>query len=123
VVGGYRPEGSNLELVLVGYYEKKEFLFAGKVRNGLNPATRRKILTILRPLSTAQCPFANLPSSRTGHWGEGVTAEDMKDYVWLKPEVVAEIKFTEWTAGGVLRHAEFIYLRDDKSPQEVSRES
>jgi len=107
-----------LELLLVGYYEKKKLLFAGKVRQGLNPGIRRKLLTILKPLSTELCPFANLPSSGTGHWGEGVTAEDMKDYLWLKPEIVAEIKFTEWTTGSVLRHPEFVDLRDDKSPQE-----
>ena len=47
----------------------------------------------------------------------------MKDYVWLTPEVIAEIKFTEWTSGSVLRHPEFIDPRDDKSPQEVSREA
>jgi bifunctional non-homologous end joining protein LigD len=39
----------------------------------------------------------------------------MKDYVWLKPEIVAEIKFTEWTTGSVLRHPEFVLLRDDES--------
>ncbi len=47
----------------------------------------------------------------------------MKDYIWLKPEIVAEIKFTEWTSGSVLRHAEFVDLRDDKQPHEVTRES
>jgi len=46
-----------------------------------------------------------------------------KDYVWLKPEIVAEIKFTEWTTGSVLRHPEFVSLRDDKSTLEISRES
>jgi bifunctional non-homologous end joining protein LigD len=76
----------------------------------------------LKPLATPNCPFANLPSAKTGHWGEGVTAEDMKNYVWLKPEIVAEIKFTEWTTGSVQRHPEFIDLRDDKSPKEVIRE-
>jgi bifunctional non-homologous end joining protein LigD len=89
----------------------------------LNPGTRRKLLTILKPLSTTRCPFTNLPSSRTGHWGEGVTAEDMEDYIWLRPELVAEVKFTEWTTGSILRHPEFIDLRDDKLPEEVSRES
>lgn len=121
VIGGYRPEGATLELILVGYYENNKLLFAGKVRNGLNPGTRRKLLTILKPLSTVRCPFANLPSSSTGHWGEGVTAEDMKDYIWLKPGIVAEIKFTEWTTGNVLRHPEFVDLRDDKQPREVLR--
>jgi bifunctional non-homologous end joining protein LigD len=123
VIGGYRPEINSLELLLVGYYEKGKLLFAGKVRMGLNPALRRKLLTLLKPLSTGQCPFANLPSSRTGHWGEGVTAADMKDYTWLKPKVVAEIKFTEWTTGNVLRHPEFVGIRDDKSAEQVFRES
>ena len=69
-----------------------------------------------------KCPFVNLPSSKTGHWGEGVTAEQMRDYVWLRPEVVAEIKFAEWTSGDVLRHAEFVAVRDDKEAKEVVKE-
>jgi bifunctional non-homologous end joining protein LigD len=74
-------------------------------------------------LAVQKCPFADLPTSRSGHWGEGVIAEEMGDYVWLKPKVVAEIKFAEWTSGGVLRHAEFVSLRDDKDPKEIVRES
>jgi len=123
VIGGYRPEPGGLELILVGYYEGGSLLFAGKARQGLNPAKRNQLLKILKPLAMAKCPFANLPNSRRGHWGEGVTAEDMKDYVWVKPKIVAEIKFTEWTTGDVLRHAEFAGLRDDKDPLEVVRES
>ena len=73
-------------------------------------------------MDTAKCPFVNLPSTRTGHWGEGVTAEDMDKYIWVKPQLVAAVKFTEWTTGGVLRHAEFGGLRDDKVPGEVVRE-
>jgi hypothetical protein len=67
---------------------------------------------------TKNCPFANLPASSGGqppgseHWGEGVTADEMADYTWLRPEIGAEIKFTEWIAGGLLRHAEFITLRE-----------
>jgi DNA ligase D-like protein (predicted ligase) len=123
VIGGYRPEASTLELILVGYYEKGKFLFAGKVRMGLNPALRKKLLALLKPLSTGKCPFSNLPTSRHGHWGEGITADEMNDYIWLKPTTVAEIKFTEWTTGDVLRHPEFVALRDDKSPAAVTRES
>jgi len=108
---------NTLELILVGYYEKNKLLFAGKVRAGLSPGIRRRLLTIFKLLSTARCPFANLPSTRSGHWGEGVTAEDMKDYIWLKAEIVAEIKFTEWTSGSVLRHPEFVDLRDPESDQ------
>jgi bifunctional non-homologous end joining protein LigD len=62
-------------------------------------------------------------AGRQAHWGEGVTAEDMKDYIWLKPEIVAEIKFNEWTTGSVLRHPEFVNLRDDKNPHEITHDS
>jgi bifunctional non-homologous end joining protein LigD len=110
VIGGYRPERGTLELIVVGFYERGKLLFAGKVSGGLNPGVRRKLLSVLKPLSSGRCPFVNLPSSGKGHFGEGVTAEEMGDYVWVKPEVVAEIRFTEWTSGGVLRHAEFVGL-------------
>jgi bifunctional non-homologous end joining protein LigD len=122
VISGYRPEAASLELILVGYYENGSLLFAGKVRQALNPRKRKDLLNIMKPLAISKCPFTNLPSSRTGHWGEGVTAEDMKNYIWVKPKLVAEIKFTEWTSAGVLRHAEFVGLRDDKAPGEVTKE-
>jgi bifunctional non-homologous end joining protein LigD len=123
VIGGYRPEAASLDLILVGYYdEKTNLLFAGKVRQGLNPKIRKDLLKILKPLTTAKCPFINLPTGKTGHWGEGVTAEDMANYIWVKPQLVAEIKFTEWTSGNVLRHAEYAGLRDDKEPLEVIKE-
>lgn len=122
VIGGYRPEPGGLELILVGFYEEGSLLFAGKARQGLNPAKRNQLIKVLKPLTIAKCPFANLPNSRHGHWGEGVTAEDMQDYVWVRPKFVAEMKFTEWTTSGVLRHAEFAGLREDKEAREVGRE-
>ena len=51
-----------------------------------------------------------------------LTAEEMKSCTWLKPELVAQIDFTEWTPDGHLRHSSFIALRDDKDPQKVVRE-
>jgi hypothetical protein len=75
-----------LQLLLVGYFEGSRLLFAGKVHQGLNPANRRALLQLLQPLATSNCPFANLPTSKSGHWGEGVTAEAMADYVWLRPD-------------------------------------
>jgi len=65
----------------------------------------------------------NLPNSKTGRWGEGITAEDMASIVWVKPSLVAQVAFTEWTDGGSLRHARFIDLRTDKRAAEVVRES
>jgi bifunctional non-homologous end joining protein LigD len=76
----------------------------------------------LAPLSIAKCPFANLPTSRTSHWGEGITAEEMTALRWVKPALVAEISFVEWTRDGSLRHAAFLGLRDDKAPRDVRRE-
>jgi bifunctional non-homologous end joining protein LigD len=89
----------------------------------VKPSEPRALLKTLQPLAVQKCPFVNLPTSSSGHWGEGVTVEEMGDYVWLKPRAVAEIKFAEWTTGGVLRHAEFVSLRDDKDPKEIVRES
>lgn len=123
VIGGYRLEGKRLELLLVGYFEKGKLLFAAKVHQGLNPFRRSLLLKTLGPLRTVKSPFANLPSSHKGHWGESITTEEMGDYTWTRPEVVAEIKFTEWTHGDVLRHAEFAALREDKDPKEVVRET
>jgi bifunctional non-homologous end joining protein LigD len=102
------------------YFEKGKLLFAAKVHQGLNPANRSMLLKTLAPLRTDRCAFANLPSSKKGQWGEGVPPEEMTDYIWVRPEIVAEIKFAEWTTAALLRHAEFVSLRDDKSPTEVT---
>jgi bifunctional non-homologous end joining protein LigD len=122
VIGGYKPDSKNLQSILVGYYEGKRLLFAGKVRQGFNPYSRGKLHQSMRSYLTNKCPFANLPSSRTSHFGEGITSEEMKELCWLKPKLVAQISFTEWTNYGLLRHATFEGLRDDKTPHAVIRE-
>jgi bifunctional non-homologous end joining protein LigD len=111
VIGAYRLDGERLELLLVGYFKNSKLLFAAKVHQGLNPANRRTLLRILQPLATDKCHFANLPTAKSGQWGEGVTADEMGKYIWLRPELDAEIKFAEWTNSGFLRHAEFVSLR------------
>ena len=60
--------------------------------------------------------------SRSDHFGESVTAEEMNDYIWVEPRLVVQVKFAEWTKGGVLRHADFLGVREDKEPNEVVRE-
>jgi ATP-dependent DNA ligase len=77
VVGGYMPNASSFESLLVGCYEGKRLLFASKVRSGFKPYVRSELFRQLLPLTVSVCPFANLPSAKTGHWGEGITAEDM----------------------------------------------
>ena len=122
VVGGYRPGPHGVDALLVGYYEARQLRFAGKVRAGFTPHLRREVGDALKPLHAAACPFVDLPSSRATHWGGGVTAEQMKEMQWLKPNAVAQIRFVEWTADGHLRHAAFLGLRDDKSARAVRRE-
>lgn len=122
VIGGYKP-GRPLESLLVGYYERGKLLFAGKVRQGLNPRLRRELAHVLAPWATADCPFANLPNSKKSHFGEGVTPAQMKELRWTQPRVVVQVSFAEWTTSGNLRHATFLGLREDKEPREVAREA
>jgi bifunctional non-homologous end joining protein LigD len=121
VVGGYK-RGTPLESLVVGYYDGKTLLCAGKVRQGLNPRNRRELAERFRPLQTDRCPFFNLPNSKKSHWGEGITAEQMAEIQWLKPKDVVQVSFTEWTEGGNLRHGTYRGLREDKRPTEVRRE-
>ncbi len=124
VVGGYKPGGGVFDSILVGYFERGRLLYAGKVRAGLTPKLRAHVFKRARPLETTRCPFANLPNStaKTTHWGEGITEEEMKGLRWLRPELVVEVSFVEWTRDGNLRHASFVGLRDDKVARAVRRE-
>lgn len=130
VIGGYKPEGDSFSSIAVGYYQDGKLMFAGKVRGGFNPHSRRELLKLMQPLhvrrpATLQPldfsfqPFSNLPSSKTGHWGEGMTAEQMAEIQWLKPKLVCQVKFTEWTKDGHLRHADYLGLRADKAASQV----
>lgn len=92
------------------------------VRNGFVPASRREVFEKLRPLIVANCPFANLPETHKGRWGDGLTAEDMKKCVWVRPELVAHIEFLEWTDSDHLRHSKFAGLREDKDARSVVKE-
>ena len=122
VVGGFKPNANGFESLLVGYYEGRKLMFASKVRAGLTPHIRAEVFPMLKSLLQPKCPFSNLPSSKTGHWGEGITAEDMKALRWLKPQIVVDVSFVEWTREGLLRHPEFVAVRTDKPPRKVRRE-
>ena len=71
----------------------------------------------------AVCPFVNLPEKEWGRWGQGLTAWKMEDCVWLEPEPVAQVEFSEWTGANHLRHTNFVGLRVDKDPRKVVRET
>jgi bifunctional non-homologous end joining protein LigD len=123
VIGGYRA-GANgvVDALLIGYYDDTGLRFAGKVRAGMVPHLRREIAKTLQPLHTEQCPFVDLPNSKSDRWGGGVTEDGMREMQWVGPKLVAQIRFVEWTAEGRLRHAAFLGLRADKSADEVRRE-
>jgi len=122
VIGGYRPGDKGIDALLVGYYEGKALRFAGKVRAGFVPNTRRQVFEKLQPLKTRRCPFADLPFESSSRWGGGVSAEEMKEMTWTRPQVVAQIRFVEWTGEGRLRLAKFLGLRVDKAARDVRRE-
>jgi bifunctional non-homologous end joining protein LigD len=110
VIGGYTdPQGSRsvFGALLVGYYEQGQLHFAGKVGTGYSEQTLRDLGRQLHPLKADDAPFvwhAELPR-RNVHW--------------VKPKLVAEVEFTEWTRDRRLRHPIFLGLRFDKSPKDV----
>jgi len=122
VIGGYIPGSTTFDSILVGYYEGSDLMYAGRIRNGFTPASRRAVFSNFEGLSMTKCPFRNLPESGKGRWGEGVTAEGMKRCRWLKPQLVAAIEFLEWTQDNHLRHPKFVSLRKDRVAREVVRD-
>jgi DNA ligase D-like protein (predicted ligase) len=113
VVGGYTPpKGTREEFgaLLLGHYRGDELLYAGKVGTGFDRDTLRELGAKLRELETDTPPFANAHEIKE----RGVT--------WVRPELVAETAFTEWTRHGRLRHPRFLGLRDDKPARQVVRE-
>jgi bifunctional non-homologous end joining protein LigD len=123
VIGGFKPSAATFDSLVVGYYDGRRLMCAGKVRSGFTPHLRAQVFERIRDLEVARCPFANLPSTRTGHWGDGITAEEMNALRWVRPTQVAEVAFAEWTRDGSLRHASFVALRDDKAAKDVMREA
>jgi bifunctional non-homologous end joining protein LigD len=106
----------------VGVYEKKRLTFAAKVRNGFVPRVRDEIFPQLKTRLIDACPFTNLPEKKASRWGEALTVEKMKECRWVKPQLVCQVAFVEWTAGGKLRHCTFVGMRDDKAASKVVRE-
>jgi len=112
VVGGWTdPSGARTGFgaLLVGYYDGTDLRYAGKVGTGFDKVTLRSLHNRLRDLAEPAPPFADPPRDRTAHW--------------VRPELVAEIAFTEWTRDGRMRHPSFLGLRPDKDPRDVVRET
>ena len=94
--------------LLVGHYDKDKFVYAGKVGTGFTDSTLEKLNQLLKPLATDKNPFEVGSPPRDAHF--------------VKPKVVAEFEFVEWTRGGQLRAPSFKGFRDDKAAREVVRE-
>lgn len=122
VIGGYKPSAKSFEYLLAGYYEGRKLIFVAKIKNGFVPALKAEISRRFQRLKTDVCPFANLPERKSARRGEALTAEVMEKMQWLKPKLVAQIEFTEWTENNHLRHSKFIGLRADKEPRSVIHE-
>jgi bifunctional non-homologous end joining protein LigD len=123
VIGGYKPACANFDSILVGYYQGRMLYFAGKVRAGFTPHLRGEVFRRIASKPARSCPFVNLPNS-TGksRWGEGITEADMPGLRWVKPATVIEGEFVEWTGDGLLRHSQFVGVRDDKRAIDIGRE-
>jgi ATP-dependent DNA ligase len=108
VIGGYTRGGRTFDALVLGRWEGERLVYVARTRVGFTPASRERLMARMRALEIPECPFANLPAARSGRWGEGLTAEKMKECVWVRPELVAEVEFVEWTSEGHLRHARFV---------------
>ena len=122
VIGGYTRAPRTFDALIFGYYEDGKLIYVARTRNGFTPSSREQLFRRFRGLETPNCPFVNLPESRSGRWGQGLTADKMAECVWLRPSLVGQFEFLEWTPDNHLRHTKFIALREDKNALEIGRE-
>ena len=112
VVGGFTdPQGARVGLgaLLVGYYEGSDFVFAGKIGTGFDTTLLLDLRRRLDAMELTHSPFTRatgLPRLRAH---------------WVRPEIVVEVAFIEWTGHGKLRHPRLLGVRFDKDPREVRR--
>jgi ATP-dependent DNA ligase len=111
VIGGYTLAGRHFDALIFGYWEADKLMYAARTRSGFTPAVREQLHQRFRALETPECPFANLPEARAGRWGEGLTAAKMKNCRWLKPVLIGQFEFVEWTPDKHLRHSRFVGFR------------
>jgi bifunctional non-homologous end joining protein LigD len=112
VIGGYTdPRGSRIGFgaLLVGFYRSGKLVYAGKVGTGFDQDTLQRLGRTLAQLEISTCPFTD----------DGLPRRNVH---WVKPKLVAEIAFSEWTTAGKLRHPRFLGLREDKRAEDVVRE-
>jgi bifunctional non-homologous end joining protein LigD len=123
VIAGYTLGTRTFDSVIFGYYEGGRLLYAGRTRNGFTPASRDQLYRRFQGLALEHCPFANLPESTAGRWGQGLTATKMTECRWLRPELVGQFEFVEWTPDAHLRHSRFVAILEHTNPRNVKRQS
>lgn len=125
VIGGYTPPSGTRKYfgaLLVGYYEKKKLLFAGKVGTGFDDKMLATLYRKFQGEAREDCPFADLPARVGGAWAQDITPAMMRKISWVNPVFVCQVKFAQWTRDAKLRAPVFLGLREDKSAKEVVRE-
>jgi bifunctional non-homologous end joining protein LigD len=114
VIGGFTdPEGmrAGIGALLIGYYEGHRLVFCGKVGTGFTHKLALELRARLERIEQKTCPFTPPPAGWLGRHAH-----------WVKPELVCEVVFTEWTTDGKIRHPSFQGLRADKDPKHITRE-
>src|SRR5581483_5967730 len=119
VIGGYTIGGATFDALVFRYYEGKNLIYAARTRNGFTPKLRMELLKKFITLEIKDCPFVNLPEKKAGRWGAGLTAAKMEQCRWLRPVLVGQFEFVEWTEDHHLRHSRFVGLREDKKAKDV----
>jgi DNA ligase D-like protein (predicted ligase) len=122
VIGGYTRGTKTFDALVFGYYEGGRLMYVARTRNGFTPVMRAELFRRFKGLEISECPFVNLPEPNSGRWGQGLTQAKMAVCQWLKPLLVGQFEFLEWTADNHLRHSKFVGLREDKKPSDVRRE-
>ena len=111
VIAGFTPgEREHFGSLALGYYESGKLHYAGNVGTGFNTRSLKELWALLEPREIAKSPFVHADKIPKGTR-------------WVKPELVAEIKFANWTSDRKLRAPVYLGLREDKTPKEVSREA
>ncbi len=126
VIGGFTPPRNSrmgFGAILIGYYSDRKLIYAGKVGTGFDAAMLRQLHADFLKRKISECPFANLPLNRSSRFGTGMTRSVMATVTWIRPKLVAQIRFAEWTLEGILRQPVFLGLRKDKAARDVRRES
>jgi bifunctional non-homologous end joining protein LigD len=126
VIGGFtEPRGSRTHFgaILVGYYEDGQLRYAGKVGTGFDFGLLASLHDLFERRIVDHSPFVDLPVTRRSRFAQPMNSAAMRNVKWLRPDLVCQVRFAEWTGDGLLRQPAFLGLRKDKSAKEVVREA